>query len=61
MEGSEHRNTTRKEKNAYSLIAMTSEFMLPFKHCHKNLSSKFKVKTTLSERDCHSTESSLQR
>lgn len=41
---------------------MTSEFKLPFEGCRENLSAKFKVKTTpVSERDCHSTKSSIQR
>lgn len=41
---------------------MTSELMPPFEGCHEHLSAKCKVQTTsLSERDCHSTESSIQR
>ena len=58
MEGSDHRNTWKKN----SLTAMTSEFKLPFEGCHEDLSAKFKVKTPqLNERDCHSIESSIQR
>lgn len=51
---------TKKKKN--SLIAMTSEFKLPFEGCHENLPAKFKVKSPLlNERNCHSNESSIQR
>lgn len=55
----EHKNTWKKI--TIYLIPLTSEFKLRFKGCHENLSAKFKVKTTpLRERDCHSSESSIQ-
>lgn len=56
-----HRHTdTQREK--LTVINMTSEIQLPFEGCHKNLSAKLKVQTTpLNKKDCHSTESSIQR